>query len=263
MRSMATPTDQNDMISRMMATAHAVGPIAPNISMMSIPAAAGSSWANAGTLRATNASAANATCPIRRIFPTPITQSSASVRNRSKLPGGDLIQSELDGDGHDDGHGHVVEQRRRVLPLPDGVDGRLVEERDRTKDAHVLHFAVHADGRLEDHDSLYARGLGNRRIDRIDLLQLSRLLDLPADAHRGRRGRRRWWRRLGQAANDSADDATGDTAFDADVPLKAGVPRHLRLDFLRGLDRCRVRIHDFHRLGRRLRRRRRRRWGRR
>src|SRR5688572_24098158 len=157
MRSMATPTDQNDMTTRMTATAHAVGPIAPSISMMSIPAAAGSSWAYAGALRATNASAANATCPIRRIFPTPITESSASVRNRSKLPGGDLIQSELDGDGHDDGHRHVVEQRGRVLPLPDRVDRRLVEERDRAEDAHVLHLSIHADGRFEDDDTLNAR----------------------------------------------------------------------------------------------------------
>src|SRR5687767_8333507 len=139
MRSMATPTDQNDMISRMIATAHAVGPIAPNISMMSMPAAAGSSWANAGALRAANASAANATCPIRRIVPTPITESSASVRNRS-LPGGDLIQSELYGDRHDHGHRHVVEQGRRVLPLPDGVDRGLIEQRNRTEDSHVLHL---------------------------------------------------------------------------------------------------------------------------
>ena len=36
------------------------------------------------------------------------------------------------------GHGHTVEQRRGELPLFDGVERRLVEQRDRPQDLGLL-----------------------------------------------------------------------------------------------------------------------------
>ena len=54
----------------------------------------------------------------------------------------DLTQRELHGDGHDDRHRYVVEQRRRELPLPHGVERRLVEQRNRAEHPRVLHLAV-------------------------------------------------------------------------------------------------------------------------
>src|SRR5438094_9519120 len=63
-------------------------------------------------------------------------------------------QLEVDGYGHDDRHRHAVEQRRRVHPLLDRVDGGLVEQRDPAQDLHVRHPALGADRALEDHDAL-------------------------------------------------------------------------------------------------------------
>ena len=80
------------------------------------------------------------------------------------------LQREIDRDRHDDRHGDAVEQRRRELPLLDCVERRLVEQRNRPQNFGVLDPAVGADGRLDDDDALHAGGLGDRRIDRIDVL---------------------------------------------------------------------------------------------
>ena len=57
MRSMATPTDQNDMMNSTTAMASATGPICSNISMKSMPPP---SWANAGVLTSRAPRPANA-----------------------------------------------------------------------------------------------------------------------------------------------------------------------------------------------------------
>ena len=90
------------------------------------------------------------------------------------------------------------------------------------------------DRALEDHDALHAGLLRDVGVDRGDVLELLRLLDLAADAHRLDRGRRR----VGQAADDAADDAAGHAALDAarDAALDAEVDALLGLDLLGNLD---------------------------
>src|SRR3954471_4841364 len=104
-----------------------------------------------------------------------------------------LLQRELHGDGHDDRHGGSVQQRRRELPLADGVNCRLVEERDRTQYPRIRHMADLVDRHLHDDHALNVRRLGFRRVHRIDVLRFHRWLDVAADAQwlaypRGSRG---------------------------------------------------------------------------
>src|SRR5437667_12892455 len=54
-------------------------------------------------------------------------------------------QPEVHGHGHDDRHGHAVEQGGRVDPLLDGLDGGGVEEGDAAEDRHVGDLALGAD----------------------------------------------------------------------------------------------------------------------
>src|SRR5687768_878721 len=78
------------------------------------------------------------------------TSSGARKRSRetvTELPA--LLQREVHGDGHDDRHGDVVEQRRRELPLLDRIERRLIEERNRSQDLGVLHASVGADRRFD------------------------------------------------------------------------------------------------------------------
>ncbi len=58
-------------------------------------------------------------------------------------------------------------------PLLHRVERRLVEQRDRAQHLRVLDAAVGADRRLDDHDALHARRLRDRRIDRLDVLDLA------------------------------------------------------------------------------------------
>src|SRR6185503_8488672 len=109
----------------------------------------------------------------------------------------------------------------------------------------ILHSPVRPDDRLDDHHALHAGGLGDRRIDRRDVLEFGRLLDLTADAHGLCRGRGRR-RRFRQSTDNTTDDASGHTTFNART-FEVGV-HGLRLDFLRRLGRSRVRVHNFHRL---------------
>src|SRR5262245_51488904 len=163
------------------------------------------------------------------------------ARNRS-------VQIKRDSHRHDDRRWYVVQQRRRVLPLPHGVDRGLVEQRNRAEDFYVLHFAVSADGRFENHDPLNARRLRDLWVHGLHLLQLSRCLDLTADAN-WLRGWWRWWRgrgRIRQAADNAAGNTSRNAAFDADRFVEVGVLRNLGLDFLGSLDRRRVRV-DLHR----------------
>jgi len=55
--------------------------------------------------------------------------------------------------------------------LPDGVDGRLVEEGNRAQDFIALDPAVDIGRRLDDDDPLDARLDGDVRIDGVDLLE--------------------------------------------------------------------------------------------
>src|SRR6185295_2831391 len=71
-----------------------------------------------------------------------------------------LGQLEVDGHGHDDRHRNAVEQRRRIDPLLDRIDGRLIEQRDPPQDLHVRHLSLGADRALEDDYPLDARLLG-------------------------------------------------------------------------------------------------------
>jgi hypothetical protein len=56
-----------------------------------------------------------------------------------------LLQREVHGDRQDDGNRHALEQRRREDPLAHGVEGSLIEQRNRTQDARVTHLAVGPD----------------------------------------------------------------------------------------------------------------------
>jgi hypothetical protein len=123
---------------------------------------------------------------------------------------GPIRELEVNRDGHDDRHGHAVEQRRRVDPLLDGVDRRLVEEGDAPQDLHVRHLALGADRALQDHDALDARLAGDVRIARPHVLELLGLLDLAPDADRLHRRRG-----IGQTADDTPDHTARHAAFDA------------------------------------------------
>src|SRR5262249_11641417 len=65
-----------------------------------------------------------------------------------------LRELEVHGHGHDDRYRHAVQKRRRVDPLLDGFDRRLVEERDAPQHLDVGDLALRADRGLEDDDTL-------------------------------------------------------------------------------------------------------------
>src|SRR5512141_1572154 len=105
---MATPKEIIDMMIRTTPTPFASGPICPHISMKFIPILRKGSLRQGG--------------------PRPIY----------------LLQSKVHRDGHDDRHGHAIQQRRRVLPLLDRIERCLVEERDRAEHLRVLHTSIGA-----------------------------------------------------------------------------------------------------------------------
>src|SRR5919201_7172642 len=94
-----------------------------------------------------------------------------------------LLQRKVYGHRHDDRHRHAVEERRRERPLPDRVERRLIEQRDRAQHLRVLNAAVGPNRRLDDDDALHARGLRDRRIHRLDILDFLRRLDVAANAY--------------------------------------------------------------------------------
>src|SRR5262245_31757310 len=101
MRSMATPNDHIDMKNKMKATAFATHPICCHIAIKST---------------------VNPPCLLRRV-------SSSFV----------LLQGEVHGYRHDDGHGHAVQQRRRELPLAHGVERGGVEQGNLAEHLGFLH----------------------------------------------------------------------------------------------------------------------------
>src|SRR3954466_2429227 len=153
MRSMATPNEIIDMKTRITPMALATIPICAHICIKSI---------------------------------SPLLRCSGSSRNWSRLQKSNLLQSEIHRDGHDDRHRYAVEQRRRELPLLDGIECRLVEQRNRPQHLCVLHPAVSADRGLDDDHARHACGLGDWRIHGADIPRLVRGLDVAADPYRGR-----------------------------------------------------------------------------
>src|SRR5688572_10573152 len=249
---MATPTDQNDMMKRITATAIAAGPICSNMSIRSRPPPP-SVCANAGALISSIVRPAPAIRP-NCIFRTSI---APLQKNETDRPAGGrssyiaLLQRELYRDRHDDRHRNAVQQCRGEYPLTHCVECRLIEQRDRAQYLCVFHRAVGADGRLDDHDALHARGLRDRRVDGTNVARLLRRLDVAADAHRRRRWRR-GRRRFGNAAGDAAGNAADDAAFDTSRALEAGFETGLGFDLFRRFERRRIGA-DVHRRGRSLR----------
>src|SRR5687768_4878737 len=47
------------------------------------------------------------------------------------------LEHEIDGDRHDHGYRHAVEQRRREFPLAHCLERRLIQQRDRSQQARV------------------------------------------------------------------------------------------------------------------------------
>src|SRR6187549_4123418 len=106
MRSIATPTDQNDMMNNTTATPIAVGPIEENMSIRLRPPPP--SCANAGLLMSTRARAAPVTCPNCRILRASITCPPRNGPRTGREPeicwpaGLFLAERELHRHGHDD-----------------------------------------------------------------------------------------------------------------------------------------------------------------
>src|SRR5436190_223453 len=99
MRSIATPKEIIDMMTRMNAIALATSPMSPHILIRSIS-------------------------PILLRYRENFRTTSAFPHYCRSL------QREVHGDRHDDRHRHAVQQGRCELPLLDGVESRLIEQRD-------------------------------------------------------------------------------------------------------------------------------------
>ena len=79
---------------------------------------------------------------------------------RSGLADGVVREREVDGQRHADRLGDAVQQGRRIAPLPDRVEGGLVEHRYRPQHPGFLDGAGLVDHRLDDHDALHLGVLG-------------------------------------------------------------------------------------------------------
>src|SRR5215203_3745937 len=191
MRSTATPIDHIDMKKRTKATAFATKPICAHISIKSREPLS--------IVRSLLFRSRWGLTPTACAF-----AGFAAWLWLFRLP-----QSEIDGHRHDDRHRHAVQQRRRVLPLPDSLNGRRVEQWDRTQHAHILHAAVRADCRFENHDALHTRRLRDGRIRRRLISNFLWRLNCAADANR-----RRWGRRRRRGFRDAAGNTTDN---DADI----------------------------------------------
>ena len=64
------------------------------------------------------------------------------------------FQHEADGHGEGHGAGTAVDDQRLVNPLPDGIDGSRVEERQGAKHPDPGDTAIDIGRRLEDDDAL-------------------------------------------------------------------------------------------------------------
>ena len=108
-----------------------------------------------------------------------------------------LPQPEVDGDRHHDRYRGAVQQRRRVLPLPDSFECRGIQQGNRSKHPRVVNPPVGANRRRDDHHALHASGTGNRRIYGSRVVDLRGRPDIAANRHRGPRrvGCWRWWSR--------------------------------------------------------------------
>ena len=60
------------------------------------------------------------------------------------------------------------------VPLLHRVYRRLIEQRHRSQNLHVRHVSVSANRALKDHDALDPRGLRDRRLNRILVVDLLR-----------------------------------------------------------------------------------------
>ena len=69
-----------------------------------------------------------------------------------------LSQRESDGHCHHHGDRLAIQQAWRESPLPDRVDGRGVEQRDRPEHFYVAYRPILSDYRFENHNALNARG---------------------------------------------------------------------------------------------------------
>src|SRR4051812_5410893 len=121
MRSIATPKEIIDMMTRMNAMALATRPMSPHILIKSIS-------------------------PLLWVW-NAVQNSFVYLLNSC------LLKREIHRDGHDDGHGHAVQQCRCELPLLHGIECRLIEQRDRPQHFRVLHLSVSANRRLDDDDA--------------------------------------------------------------------------------------------------------------
>src|SRR6188768_1327896 len=103
-RSIATPNEIMDMMIRITPMTFATHPICSHMCIRSIR-------------------------PSSDIWKNPASR-KVSLRPNERAPTiFRLLQCEVDCDRHDDRHGHVVEQRRRELPLLDRVERGLIEQR--------------------------------------------------------------------------------------------------------------------------------------
>src|SRR5262245_15702073 len=124
MRSIATPKEIIDMMTRMNAMALATRPMSPHILIKSIS-------------------------PLLWVWNKSRTRSFTYVSR--------LLKRKIHRDGHDDRHGHAVEQCWRERPLLHGVERRLVEQWNRPQHLCVLHATVGADGGFDNDNPGYPR----------------------------------------------------------------------------------------------------------
>ena len=95
-----------------------------------------------------------------------------------------VLPRKVDRDGHENRHGHAVQKRRRVLPLPHGVKRGLVEQRDRPHYLRVYDFPVGPNRRFDRDRPSDTRRLRNGGVDRLDVLDFFWCPDLTPDADR-------------------------------------------------------------------------------
>ena len=87
---------------------------------------------------------------------------------------GSLTQLEVHGHRHDDRNRRSIELGRVVFPLPDSVNRRFVEQRDRPKYFDVRHPTVRTNHRLKNNDTRNSSCLGNWWINGINIPRLDR-----------------------------------------------------------------------------------------
>ena len=96
-------------------------------------------------------------------------------------PSRPLIQREVYGQSHDDGYRDAVQVRRLKLPLLDGLESGLVEQRLAPEYASLCDVAERIDRRLDDDHALNARVHRDLRVNRFDVPDFHWRLDVSAD----------------------------------------------------------------------------------